>query len=111
MICDTCKLDKVIVLELKAADHGHGGIRHECAACYKLVLESMHVGPVIESPPVGVAEKRAANKRSKPEPERSSAKEDVGSFERPPPEERRRSPTGHAYTGGIQYVPDEEGYW
>lgn len=41
--------------------------------------------------------------------ERSAAKEEVGSFDRHPnaPEPPKRD----VYTGGIQYVPDEDGYW
>lgn len=47
--------------------------------------------------------------RSPARERRSVAKDEAGSFESHPnaPEEKRAGP----FTGGVQYVPDEDGYW
>lgn len=46
------------------------------------------------------------------EPERSRAKSDVGSFDRHPnaPDDAPSERSGY-FNGGVQYVPDEDGYW
>jgi hypothetical protein len=43
--------------------------------------------------------------------ERSAAKEEVGSFERHPNAPDLPERDAIPFTGGVQYVPDEDGYW
>jgi hypothetical protein len=89
-----------------------------CTACW---IEGARPSPALEAKRAELAAEAAAkNERSKKKPtpakapERSAAKEEVGSFERhpssPDADDAASSRSGY-FNGGIQYVPDEDGYW
>lgn len=80
-----------------------------CPRCFQDGLTKMNGEPIapIAEPPKAAARgsSRASSKR---EPERSAAKDDVGSFD-PRPNEPESEFT---FTGGTgTFVPDGDGYW
>jgi hypothetical protein len=112
--CEDCGATRVAMIQM---EKGKGTPWELCGKCWVEGVKPNRVGNfkhVEEAPPIKKGEKMGVSaatgetyvasgeyvKRGKakpPPPERSAAKEDVGSF---------------AFTGGTgTYVPDEDGYW
>lgn len=91
-----------------------------CPGCYQDGLHKMNGDPNVVAADRTRGETVPAPRTNKPpdkarkpgsaargaEPSRSAAKDDVGSFD-PHPGPK----TDLYYNGGIQYVPDDDGYW
>lgn len=110
MICVGCKVDKTATV-------GTTDGEQRCWRCHAEWTEAQTVGNI----PAHVREealadhvKKVASRKPAPrarEPERSAAKADVGSFDRAPGDPGGEAPRVGYFDGGIQYVPDDDGYW
>ncbi len=103
MICERCGKNATITL---STDVGR-----QCAGCFAEWIEPQPVGNVpdqVRHDARAEVSRRPPPRISQTQRERSAAKADVGSFDRDPNAPKRR--TGY-YDGGIQYIPDDDGYW
>lgn len=112
MICVGCKVDKTATI-------GTSDGEQRCIACHQEWIEPQTVGnipaAIRDAAREELAEKQAKrlatqNARARAEG-RSAAKAEVGSFDPHPNEHGDHPEDGYTYTGGIQYVPDGDGYW
>lgn len=112
MICVGCGIDKTATV-------GTSDGEQRCIGCYQEWIEPQTVGnisPAIRDEARGeLAQKQArrlAQSRARARADgRSAAKAEVASFDPRPNETGDHPEDGYTYTGGIQYVPDDESYW